>query len=132
LSIAVARGCAENVAMPATSVSGAIGIAGEGRLEAKWLQGVVADGVRVVIDSPAVVDTGRPTRVIFYALPNGSTIEQTIGCKVAAGRDWHFNIQYIGAQTRALREVARGRENIVVVYLEAEGKSWSAWRAARG
>jgi hypothetical protein len=44
--------------------------------------------------------------------------------------DWHFDIQHIAAQTRALR--ARGMPQAVVVYLEAEGKSWPSWRAKLG
>jgi hypothetical protein len=44
--------------------------------------------------------------------------------------DWHFDIQHIGAQTRALR--ARGLSNAIVVYLEADTKSWPEWRRIRG
>jgi len=46
---------------------------------------------------------------------------------MAPGVDWHFDIQHIGAQTRRLREVVTD-ENIVVVYLEADGRSWPAWK----
>jgi len=41
--------------------------------------------------------------LILYALPNGNTIEQTKGRRVAEGLDWHFGIQHIAAQTRYLR-----------------------------
>ena len=41
--------------------------------------------------------------LVFYALPNGNTIEQTIGKAIKPGDDWHFDIQHIGAQTRFLR-----------------------------
>lgn len=68
-----------------------------------------------------------PTFLILYALPNGNTIEQTAGRRMSDGLDWHFNIQHIGAQTRRLREITPG-ENIVIVYLEAGGKSWPQWR----
>jgi pimeloyl-ACP methyl ester carboxylesterase len=86
-------------------------------------------GVRVVTNAPAKVDLKRPTLLILYALPNGNTIEQTVGCGQAPGLDWHYYIQHIGAQTRRLREVLP-QQNIVVAYLEAEGKSWPAWRKA--
>ena len=69
----------------------------------------------------------RPTQLVFYALPNGNTIEWTIGRSQAEGLDWHYYIQHIGAQTRRLREVITDY-NIVVAYLEADGKSWPAWR----
>ncbi len=87
------------------------------------------DDVRIAINAPAPPQFGptRPTLLIFYALPNGNTIEQTIGSKLSPGVDWHFDIQHIGAQTRALRAIDRD-ENIVVVYLEPAGRSWSNWR----
>ena len=72
-------------------------------------------------------DPMRPTRVIVYALPNGNTIEQTIGRVVGPGVDWHFGIQHIGAQTRELRRTDRSH-NVVVAYVEARGRSWPAWR----
>lgn len=86
-------------------------------------------GVRILINAPSekMFDLRKPTKIIFYALPNGNTIEQTFGKKVKEGVDWHYGIQYIGAQTRRLREIIKN-ENIVVVYLEAEGKSWPSWR----
>jgi hypothetical protein len=83
--------------------------------------------VRVHINAPENLNPQFPTTLILYALPNGNTIEQTIGKKTAEGEDWHFDIQHIGAQTRRLREVLR-HENIVVAYLETEGKSWPQWR----
>ncbi len=77
-------------------------------------------------DSPA-----KPVLLILYALPNGNTIEQTIGKKLLPGDDWHFDIQHIGAQTRFLRQVLTNR-NIVVAYLENSLKSWPAWRREHG
>jgi poly(3-hydroxybutyrate) depolymerase len=69
--------------------------------------------------------------LIFYALPNGNTIEQTIGKQLLPGDDWHFDIQHIGAQTRFLREVLT-HQNVVVAYLENSLKSWPAWRRQHG
>ncbi len=86
-------------------------------------------GVRIVTNAPATMDPKRPTLLVFYALPNGNTIEQTVGCAEAPGLDWHYYIQHIGAQTRRLREVLP-QQNIVVAYLEADTKSWPAWRKA--
>lgn len=83
--------------------------------------------VRIHINAPENLNPKNSTTVIFYALPNGNTIEQTIGKQMAEGVDWHFNIQHIGAQTRRLREILLD-ENIIVVYLETESKSWPQWR----
>src|SRR5258706_12139998 len=85
--------------------------------------------VRVTIVIPESFDRRLPTELILYALPNGNTTEWTIGKARVAGEDWHFDIQHIGAQTRALRATMTDR-NIVVAYLETDQKSWPAWRAA--
>lgn len=69
----------------------------------------------------------KPVLLIFFALPNGNTIEQTIGKTLKPGDDWHFDIQHIGAQTRFLRAELTNR-TIVVAYLQAATKSWPVWR----
>lgn len=86
-------------------------------------------GTRILINAP-VEGFGKDNRIllIFYALPNGNTIEQTFGKKLKQGDDWHFNIQHIAAQTRFLRNMVRDR-TIVVAYLETKQKSWPAWVA---
>ena len=88
---------------------------------------------RVLINAPApeTILPGNPVRLILYALPNGNTIEQTMGRHMATGDDWHFDIQHIGAQTRWLRAALTNR-TVVVAYLEAPGLSWTAWRRAVG
>ncbi len=87
-------------------------------------------GIRVHVSAPANPDPKLPTRLIFYALPNGNTLEWTLGKEVKPGDDWHFAIQQIAAQTRRLRELDPGH-NIVVACVEAEGRSWPAWRKKR-
>ena len=87
-------------------------------------------GVTATLVAPANVDPGRRIDLILYALPNGNTTAQTIGRKLTEGLDWHFDIQHIGAQTRALR--ARGYPQAIVAYLEADSKSWPSWRGSRG
>ncbi len=86
-----------------------------------------APEIRIHINVPLQLNEGNPTNVIFYALPNGNTIEQTIGRQPAEGLDRHFIIQHIGAQTRRLREIVTN-ENIVIAYLETESKSFPQWR----
>jgi lysophospholipase L1-like esterase len=87
-------------------------------------------GVTVTLVAPARLDPSQPVDLILYALPNGNSTAQTMGRTLTEGLDWHFDIQHIAAQTRALRE--RGYEQAVVAYLEADGRSWPAWRAKHG
>jgi hypothetical protein len=79
------------------------------------------------IDLPDTLLPGRKTLIVFYALPNGNSIEWTRGKKMEAGDDWHFDIQHIGAQTRYLRNVMTGH-NLIVVYMANYLKSWPAWK----
>jgi hypothetical protein len=85
--------------------------------------------VRILVNAPSRESFApdKPLLLIFYALPNGNTIEQTIGKTLKPGDDWHFDIQHIAAQTRWLRNEITNR-TIVVAYLEAGMKSWPAWR----
>ncbi|MEY4916493.1 MAG: hypothetical protein RL616_406 [Verrucomicrobiota bacterium] len=87
------------------------------------------DEVRILINAPAQESfaANKPVLLVFYALPNGNSIEQTIGKNISTNEDWHFNIQHLGAQTRWLRQVITNK-TIVVAYLEAGMKSWPAWR----
>lgn len=84
--------------------------------------------VKIAVDLPEKMYKGRPTKLVFYALPNGNTIEWTAGKRLYAGDDWHYDIQHIAAQTRFLREYVK-KYNFVTVYLMAAGKSWGAWRS---
>ena len=85
--------------------------------------------VTVHINAPSkeMFNSEKKTLIIFYALPNGNSIEWTIGKILEPGDDWHFDIQHIGAQTRFLREKYKDA-NIVVAYLMNDRKSWPAWR----
>lgn len=85
--------------------------------------------VRFHVNAP-LDDNGKParaTRLIIFALPNGNTIEQTIGCKLSDGLDWHYDIQHVAAQTRLMRKLFPD-EHIVLICAEAKGLSWPAWR----
>ena len=86
--------------------------------------------VRLHVNAP-LDEHGKPargTRLIVFALPNGNTIEQTLGCKMTEGLDWHYDIQHIAAQMRLLRTLVPD-ERIVLVCVEAPGLSWPNWRA---
>ncbi|MCF4101863.1 hypothetical protein L1I30_09310 [Gillisia sp. M10.2A] len=86
-------------------------------------------GTRILINTPIKgFEKDKELLLVFYALPNGNSIEQTIGKKIKEGDDWHFNIQHIGAQTRFLRNVLEDK-TIVVAYMENSYKSWPAWKA---
>jgi hypothetical protein len=81
----------------------------------------------VTIDKPAGLSRRKPVIIVFFALPNGNTTEQTMGKKMKEGDDWHFDIQHIKAQTRFIREQL-GKHDFVVIYLENNYKSWPAWK----
>ncbi len=95
-----------------------------------------AEFVNLIPDSRVVVNypddnsflKGKRTRVIFFALPNGNTIEQTAGKQMLPGDDWHFDIQHIAAQTRFLRNSDKSH-NYIVVYMEASMKAWTSYAA---
>ncbi len=85
--------------------------------------------VRLHVNAPAD-DAGHPqrgTRMIVFATPNGNTIEQTLGCKLSDGMDWHYDIQHVAAQVRLLRKLCPD-ERIVLLVVEAKGLSWPNWR----
>jgi hypothetical protein len=95
------------------------------------IENLVPD-TRILINAPLNgFHQNNVVLLIFYALPNGNTIEQTFGKKMKEGDDWHFDIQHIGAQTRFLRNLNAKEtdETIVVAYLENKDKSWPAWKA---
>lgn len=87
--------------------------------------------VKVEINAPSAAnfDPALPTALVLYGLPNGNSTDWTIGKQEAAGDDWHYQIQHIGAQTRFVRQQNPGF-NLVTVYLEAEQQSWGTWRSA--
>jgi hypothetical protein len=83
--------------------------------------------VKITIDKPLAISKKKKTIVIFFALPNGNTTEQTMGKKMQEGDDWHFNIQHIRAQTAFIRRADK-KTNYIVIYLENIYKSWPAWK----
>ncbi len=85
--------------------------------------------IRIQINAPANFDPAKPTGIALFALPNGNTIEQTVGKVLTTGNDWHYNIQHIGAQTRFVRQLEM-EYNLITVYLEARQLSWPTWKAA--
>jgi hypothetical protein len=84
---------------------------------------------RLLVNSPTATSAGS-IRLLVYALPNGNTIEQTLGCKIAPGLDWHYDIQHVAAQVRLLRELTPD-ERLVLICAEAGGLSWPTWRNSR-
>lgn len=83
--------------------------------------------VNITVEAPASLDPAFPTEIIFYALPNGNTIEWTAGKLTGGDDDWHFNIQHISAQTKFLR-ANDPKRNYITVYLMDVRKSWTSWR----
>lgn len=87
-------------------------------------------GVTATMVAPAALDLTKRVDLILYALPNGNTTAETIGRRLRPDIGWRYDIQHIGAQTRALR--TRGLPQAVVVYLEADTRSWPEWRRVHG
>ncbi len=85
--------------------------------------------VIIHINAPeaSLLDPNKKTRLIYFALPNGNSIEWTAGKKMREGDDWHYDIQHIAAQTRYLRKNLTDY-NIITVYLATKQKSWPAWK----
>jgi len=84
--------------------------------------------VTIHINAPQAesLRTDRRTSIVLFTLPNGNSIDWTIGKEAGPNDDWHYEIQHIGAQTRFLRQLVPDR-NLVTVYLEAAGLSWPLW-----
>ena len=87
----------------------------------------IHNDIKVTIDQPDRILPSKETVVIYYALPNGNTTEQTMGKDIKIGDDWHFNIQHIKAQTVFIRKLVK-KSNFIVIYLENEYKSWTLWK----
>lgn len=89
---------------------------------------VWGEDVDVHINAPGkdLLDPDKETIIVFYALPAGNTIEWTIGKKMQADDDWHFDIQHIGAQTRFLRNILKDK-NLIVIYIQPNYKGWQLY-----
>lgn len=90
----------------------------------------IEPGVRIMVWREAEPVTNRPVRLVLYATPNGNSIEQTLGWESATHTDWRANIQHIAAQWRWLRQ-QDSQANWMLAVLEADGRSWPAWRKAQ-
>jgi hypothetical protein len=69
--------------------------------------------------------------LVFYALPNGNSIGQTVGRTTSSTNDWRYDLQHIGAQTRFIRSLLPDK-SVVLVYLENTLQSWPSWRKKYG
>jgi hypothetical protein len=89
--------------------------------------------ITVQINAPArnSVAANNNVLLVFYALPNGNSIEQTVGRATNSAAEWRYDIQHIGAQTRFIRSLLPDK-SVVVVYLENGLESWPAWRKKYG
>lgn len=84
------------------------------------------NGVRVFVNAPTNWKTSRRVLVV-YATPNGSTIEQTLGCAASKEIDWRFDIQHVAAQIRRRREIAT-EQDVVLAVVQAPQLSWPTFR----
>lgn len=83
--------------------------------------------VSIEINAPLNFSVKGKTFLIFYALPNGNSIEWTKGKQLKEDDDWHFDIQHIAAQTRFIRSLDQ-KNNYIIVYLITQQKSWPTWK----
>ena len=93
----------------------------QGRIDSSW----VGD-IKITADRD-LSTKNKKTIICFFALPNGNSTEWTMGKKMEAGDNWHFDIQHIRAQTEFIRSKWQ-RKNFIVIYLENKQKSWPAWK----
>lgn len=83
--------------------------------------------VTININAPLHFRQTGKTYLVFYALPNGNSIQWKKGKKMIEGDDWHFDIQHIAAQTRYVRAPDKNN-NCIIVYLLADQKSRPTWK----
>ena len=85
------------------------------------------DSIRIVLDIPdAPINGSLATKtLVLYALPNGNSIEWSMGKQETNSDNWHFNIQHINAQTQWLRKQG---SDFILAYLEAPKLSWPGWK----
>jgi hypothetical protein len=116
-------------ALPACAREGALPWTRSPWFDEQSFTTTVEPKVRIHVNAP-LDERGQPakaTRLIVFALPNGNTLEQTLGCQMKEGLDWHYDIQHIAAQLRLLRTL-EPEEKIVLVCVEAPGLSWPSFR----
>jgi hypothetical protein len=91
-----------------------------------------AENVRAVVVAPIAedFDPKRPTVLVVFATPNGNTAEQTLGCQLAEGLDWHFDIQHVAAQWRHF-EKSETTRNTILVCVQPQQLSWPTWKSQR-
>lgn len=91
-----------------------------------------AEDARAIIVAPDAenFDPQKPTVLVVFATPNGNTAEQTLGCKLTEGLDWHFDIQHVAAQWRLFQKHESGR-NTILACVQARNLSWPTWKGER-
>ena len=77
---------------------------------------ITADGVRLYINAPKDFDPHKTEELIIYLLPNGNTIEQTLGRRMTPGMDWHFDIQHIAAHGKARAKTGQHRKRRALLH----------------
>ena len=102
----------------------------------EWLPGPVdgcqyrfrqeANAVRILEVVPTKW-TKAKRRLVVFATPNGNTLEQSYGAQAHEGRDWHFDIQHIGAQLRYAQTHCDDAD-LALVLLQSGQLSWPAFR----
>jgi hypothetical protein len=123
-TLAVALAAALNVSSHAADLLPGFEPAARFDEQTRW--STLASGVRVHVSAPQSLDSERRV-LVLYATPNGSTIEQTLGCRKSEALDWRYDIQHVAAQLRLVREFDP-RADYVLAVVQAPKLSWPAFR----
>ncbi|MFO1063120.1 MAG: hypothetical protein U0892_04505 [Pirellulales bacterium] len=85
------------------------------------------DGVRVYVNAPSNANADHPRELIVFAVPNGNTLEETLGAVSPDAEMWRYDIQHVLAQVRLYRD--RCTESAVMLaVVEAPKLSWPTYR----
>jgi hypothetical protein len=85
-------------------------------------------GIKLAINAPI---GAKPSLLIVYAAPNGSSALETLGRRPRSPAEWRWDTQHVLAQVRMYRRLMQV-ESVAVAVLEAPGKSWPAWTRKAG
>lgn len=92
-----------------------------------WYWKTESNGVRVVSIVPNLDQQRARKCLVLYATPNGSTIEQSLGCRPAEGLDWKYDIQHVAAQFRLVQATDQ-ETSFVLAIVQAPALSWPEFR----
>lgn len=85
------------------------------------------DGVRVYVNAPSNAKADHPRELFVFAVPNGNTLEETLGAVLPDAEMWRYDIQHVLAQVRLYRDGCT-ESSVTLAVVEAPKLSWPAYR----